>query len=86
MGYRRGRDRGRGRGSELWGWPRRNDLGDLCSLPVRLHQMPHFGEVHGFRFETACEFATQAVYGIQTHVDPLEESGFQRFVLVADLG
>ena len=69
-------------GRQLRRGPGGDDLGDLGSLPVCLHKMPHLRQVHGLWLETPRKLAAEAVDSIQSHVDPLEQSRFQGFVLI----
>ena len=61
----------RGR-SKLRRGPGGDDLGDLGSLPVRLHQVPHLGEVHGLGLKATRELAAQSVNRIKGDVDAFE--------------
>ncbi len=71
---------------QLWRRPSGDDLSDLGSLPVRLHQVPHFGEVHGTVNTAATELAHNPNPVIIEYVPVLEQLGSHAFVLLMHLG
>ena len=81
LGGRRG-----GRRGQLRRGPGGRDLSDLGSLSVGLHQVPHFGQVHGRGLLTARKFAPKTVHAVNDDVPVLEQFGWNRFVFLWDLG